>query len=282
MYKLNGGAVSRRKAIYLNVPYMIDLSFNSCDFYAVDIHITHLGISVVGDWYTISHPKLQSNHSSLEHSFNNLHPALQEICGTLHFPPDNGHALMEEIQHSSGKIFGASDASLKSGRATHAWIISPGKKDDINNPLLHISGPGMVHGNPNYLSSARGELQGITAMSIICNMLSRHHNRQTKLSAICDNVGVINKCTKGKFSSLRRNRDANIDLYLTYKEQKLLSHTKLSWVGGHSDKKPWQTFHDLKSLKLSCEETYNVWCDRIAQKTWELGQAPSERWAVYS
>jgi len=52
----------------------------------------------------------------------------------------------------------------------------------------------------------------------------------------------------------------------------------------------WQTFHDLKSLNLSCEETYNVWCDRIAQKTWELGQAsisdpsvlPSKRWAVYS
>jgi len=120
MYKLNGGAVSRRKAIYLNVPYMIDLSFNSCDFYAVDIHITHHGISVIGDWYTISPPKLQSNQPSLEHSFNNLHPALQKICGTLHFPPDNGHALMEEIQCSSGKIFGASDASLKSGRATHA------------------------------------------------------------------------------------------------------------------------------------------------------------------
>jgi hypothetical protein len=65
---------------------------------------------------------------------------------------------------------------------------------------------------------------------------------------------------------------------------------KLSWVRGHSDKKAWQTFHDLKSLNLSCEEMYNVWCDRTAQKTWELGQAsildpsvlPSEWWAVYS
>jgi len=64
----------------------------------------------------------------------------------------------------------------------------------------------------------------------------------------------------------------------------------LSWVRGHSDKKPWSTFHDLKTLKLSRDETFNVWCDRLAQKAWETGAAstfdpsvlPSKKWAVYS
>jgi hypothetical protein len=59
-------------------------------------------------------------------------------------------------------LFGASDASLKNGEATYVWIISSGKVDDIMSPLLNISGTGMVHGLPKYLSSARGELQGIT------------------------------------------------------------------------------------------------------------------------
>jgi len=136
------------------------------------------------------------------------HQALQETCGTIQSPPDNGCTLMNEIQNSSGRMFGVSDALLKHGRATHAWIISSGKVDDINNPLLHISRTGMVHGIPNYLSSARGELQGITAMSIISNMFSQYHNKQIKTSAICDNAGVINKCAKGRFSSLQRNRDA--------------------------------------------------------------------------
>jgi hypothetical protein len=55
---------------------------------------------------------------------------------------------MDEV-HSSGSLFGVSDASFKNGRAAHAWIISSGKVDDISNPLLNISGNGMVHGFPN-------------------------------------------------------------------------------------------------------------------------------------
>ena len=77
-----------------------------------------------------------------------LHPALRETCETIQFPPDNGCALMDEV-HSSGSLFGVSDASFKNGRAAHAWIISSGKVDDISNPLLNISGNGMVHGFPN-------------------------------------------------------------------------------------------------------------------------------------
>ncbi len=65
---------------------------------------------------------------------------------------------------------------------------------------------------------------------------------------------------------------------------------KLSWVCSHSDKKPWETFSELKRLNLSRDETYNVWCDRMAQKTWETGASsyfdpvvlPTEKWALFS
>jgi hypothetical protein len=148
----------------------------------------------------------------------------------------------------------------------------------------------MIHGIPNFLSSARGELQGITAVSIISTLLSQYHNKQVKISSICDNVGVVSKCAKGRFSSLWQNRDANIDLYLMQRDHSCLSQMSLSWVRGHSNKKPWDTFHDLKGLNLSRDGTYNVWCDQLAQKAWVLGQAsifdpsvlPSEQWAVYS
>jgi hypothetical protein len=91
-----------------------------------------------------------------------------------------------------------------------AWIISSGKVDDIMTPILNISGAGAVHGMPKYLSSARGELQGITAISIILNLLSDYHHKRITTSSICGNIGVINKCTNGHFSSLRHNRGANL------------------------------------------------------------------------
>ncbi len=202
MQKLQGGTNSRRKAIYLNVPCKVDLPFNPHALNAVDVQMSTKGLSIVRDWYGEITTQTQLHPPSLDNSFLQLHPALRETCGTVRFPPDNGLSLMEEIENSNGNWFGASDASLKSGRATHAWIISSGKVDDINNPLLHISGNGPVHGIYNSLSSARGELQGITAVSTISYMLSQYYNRPIKISSICDNVGVINKCTKGNFSSL--------------------------------------------------------------------------------
>lgn len=58
----------------------------------------------------------------------------------------------------------------------------------------------------------------------------------------------------------------------------------------HDNKQPWDTFADLQTQKLPVEETFNVWCDRLAQLEWEKGEAsqinpdvfPDKRWAVYS
>jgi hypothetical protein len=214
MFKLRSGARSRSKAIYTNVPYVCELPFNPQDFYPVDVYHNLLGISIVGDWYIASLTVPHTN-SSLEEAFRNLPLAIQQTCGNIHFPSDNGEQILHQIMTLNSSLFGASDASFKNGRASHAWILSSGNIDDIVDPDCHISGSGPVHSTPQYLSSARGELQGITAISIISALFAKFHNQALKVSSICNNRGIISKCTEGTFSSLHQNRDANIDLYLT-------------------------------------------------------------------
>jgi hypothetical protein len=43
-----------------------------------------------------------------------------------------------------------------------------------------------------------------------------------------------------------------------------------SHVRGHSNKKKWNSFAELKDLNLSREET-NVWCDHMADAEWSSG-----------
>jgi hypothetical protein len=81
-------------------------------------------------------------------------------------PPDYGELLCNAFVYKNKTLFGASDASLKEGRATHAWILSSGDINYIDNPLMNILGAGPAHGIPHFLSSAREELQGITALTI--------------------------------------------------------------------------------------------------------------------
>jgi hypothetical protein len=65
---------------------------------------------------------------------------------------------------------------------------------------------------------------------------------------------------------------------------------QLAWVRGHSDKKKWNSFAELKDLNLSREETYNVWCDHMAEKEWSSSNSSHfdpevlgpEKWAVFS
>jgi len=110
------------------------------------------------------------------------------------FPSDNGKQLIQSIRDSSSTIFGASDAAYKNNQSIHAWVISSGKVSDLENPLLHILGSGQVHGHPQYLSSSRGELQGIMAIAVILKLLSEFYTISCKVSSVCDNSGVIQKC----------------------------------------------------------------------------------------
>jgi hypothetical protein len=139
---------------------------------------------------------------------------------------------------------------------------------DIEDPLLHISGSGAVHGFPDYISSSRGKLQGVTALTVMTTFLSSYSKNKYKLLAVGNNKGIISKCDGRSYTSLRSHRQANIDLFLTQKQAASNLQMKLSWVKSHTDKKPWSTIADLKKQNLSRDEICNVWVDKIANEEW--------------
>jgi hypothetical protein len=165
---------------------------------------------------------------------------LRSLCGNITFPPDDGATLTQSIQEANKIIFVASDASYKEGRAAHAWIVSTGKISDIMNPWLNIHGLGPVHGPSQNLSSTREELQGITSITVISRLISTLCRLPCKVSAICNNTGVIHKCSNGSYNSLHSHRHPNIDLYITQKNQTLPNQLSITWVKGHADKNPGQ------------------------------------------
>jgi hypothetical protein len=130
MFKLRRGAGSRYRATYLNNLYECDLSFNHDEFYPVDVHYRDLDILIVSGWNTPPSVENITPIPTIQSSFMSLPIALQQTVGSVYFPPDNGVALLSKIKNKSVGIFGASDASLKDDRATHAWIFLSGDIDD--------------------------------------------------------------------------------------------------------------------------------------------------------
>jgi hypothetical protein len=118
---------------------------------------------------------MPTSEPSLQQRFLSLHPSLQRICGQVKFPTDNRKEMLDRRISSNNNVFGASGASLKHDHASHAWIISSGDPSNIENPNIHKSGSGPVHGYYPNLSSARGELQGITALTIIFKLTRLLH-----------------------------------------------------------------------------------------------------------
>jgi hypothetical protein len=174
MHRLLPKPRSRFSMLYEVVPYCCPYSFNQDDFIPVDVHFSDKGIVIIGDWYKFSatHPSNNIQQQPMKTAFDSIHPSLQQTCGTVHLPPDNGESLLRELRKNNNIIYSASDASLKGGKSTHAWIISSENIEDISNPYNTIYGSGPVHGPIKDLSSFRGELQSITAISIIASFLS--------------------------------------------------------------------------------------------------------------
>ena len=163
-------------------------------------------------------------------AFTNLSLALQRICGNVTFPDDNGKAILNHISQSNSGLFGSMDASLKHGRAAHAWIISTGSIDVIEHSNMHLSGAGPVDGYHSYISSSRAELTGITVVSIIAELFREFHNYRSRLNLICDNQGMLQKCANVLPHHFRSHRAANMDLLLI--QHSLSSHLQISynWV----------------------------------------------------
>jgi hypothetical protein len=207
LYRICAKPRSSSKTIYQNVPHICDEIYSSIGIFPVDSHFTKAGIYVMGCFHHEAGTSSTTDMvTSLQSAFDLLDPSLKRLCGTVSFPNDNGTSLLSKINQSWNYIFGASDASIKQQRASHAWILSSGQCDDIEDPLLHIKGSGLVDGLPSLLSSSRGELAGITAITIIAQLFRAYHSSKAPVSIICDNQGMVHKCNSTYQSILMKIR----------------------------------------------------------------------------
>jgi hypothetical protein len=71
-----------------------------------------------------------------------------------------------------GTLLGVSDASIKDKLRRHTWILTTGAQEHISNPDMMITGVRLVGGHVSDMSSARGELQGQTALAIMAKYLT--------------------------------------------------------------------------------------------------------------
>ncbi len=126
----------------------------------VNVKVSHTSIGI---WILCTFDNnIHTSKSPISLQNNNIYNCLpfmlQCICRKVHLPQDGGKKLIEYLIQHNKPLIGVSDASLKTGHCGHAWILSTGELDHINNPIMYISGRGMVDGYHADLSSACGEL----------------------------------------------------------------------------------------------------------------------------
>jgi hypothetical protein len=80
-----------------------------------------MGIPIVGNMKYPEPISLIEAPVTLREAFSQLDPALQHICSNITFPHDDGLQLIKSIKSKKSSLYGSSDASLKQGRASHAW-----------------------------------------------------------------------------------------------------------------------------------------------------------------
>jgi len=193
-FRINKSPKTRFKATYLNIPYQCDIPFIESDFRPVDVFIGDQGISILGHFPLLNNSLSRDPPNNLKEAIESLPPSVQQICGTINYRPDLGKKLFHSINLCNNSILACSDASLKENHAVHAWIISSGDINDITDPMLHISGAGPVDDCFQYLSLARAELTGLTALAIILKVFGEFYSSTAKVSLLCNNQGMLKKC----------------------------------------------------------------------------------------
>lgn len=126
------------RATYNNVPYISNISPDDPNLIPIDVYYTKHGLSTCG-YAKIPPPAMTTDTDgghTLQTFFSTLPTAIQRICGTINFPTDNGVQLMSKCRCNNNKMFGASDASFRTGNATHAWVISSGQVSDLETPNM--------------------------------------------------------------------------------------------------------------------------------------------------
>jgi hypothetical protein len=233
----------------------------------------------------------QQQRNDFRDLYSKLPLSIQRICGKIQLPEDGGTSLIQHLLHTDQPLVGVSDASLKDGTSGHTWILSTGNLNHINDPMMQITGSGPVDGYHADLSSARGEIQGQTALAIVTStLLTAQQQPCMKVTYHGDNKGTQNKCATAHSNRLRDHQQPNTDLYLEFHHYTRTLNKKIEWVKGHQDSgKDWEQITDLQHLKLSSAAYMNIWCDHQAnaarQSSTSAPEAdvlPSKKWAVFT
>jgi hypothetical protein len=253
----------RQGTTIADIPNSIQNSLHGVDVERHSSNLTLIGLNAIN---THGMEQPQQPIDELTRHYNNLPEALQRLCGKVSLPPDGGKKLLEYLRETNTPLHGASDTSLKEDQCAHAWILTTGEQDHIEDPLMSISGMGPVDGYTSDLSSYRGELQGQTALVIMSNVLQKTQpTNPYTVKLIGDNKGVQQKTAIVRLNKIGHHREANSDLYMEYMNASKPIKKKVEWVKSHQDKDtPWSTIQELKDLKLSTAATLNVWCDKQA------------------
>jgi hypothetical protein len=196
---------------------------------------------------------------------------------------------MSYLTNAKLPLIGASDASLKEDQCSHAWILSTGDINHIEDPYMSLRGAGPVDCIPSDLLSVRGELHGQMALTIMSKtLLISTDCIQHPVKLIGDNKGIQEKTAQCTHNRLKHHCAANIDLYLEYEAAAKPLQRTVEWVRSHQDREtPWETVDDLGKLKLSSVATLNVWCNKQADKARIMSSTlpdpvvyPAEKWAL--
>jgi hypothetical protein len=198
---------------------------------------------------------------------------------------------MNYIKDRDANLIGESDASVIDGNGTHAWILTTGEKEHLSDPYMKLEGHGPVNGDKLTMSSARGELQGQTALTIITEaFLSAHNETDVGVTLYMDNQGIQKSCNHPKIRRIGHHRKANMDLQMEQATRAERMQIKHEWVRGHQDKdSTWDTIDELYDLELSPVATLNVYCDRRASDAHKFSSSDpnadvllAEKWALFS
>ncbi len=121
-FPISKNPLSRLKAVYKNIPCILDIPSNNEEFFPLDAHFNKHGISILGT-FAPANINISPNpkYNIIQEAFKALPSPLWWICGNVTFLSDCGKILITHIsQDKQQELYGTSDASLKHGKSTHA------------------------------------------------------------------------------------------------------------------------------------------------------------------
>jgi len=223
-------------------------------------------------------PDLPKTEQSL---WRQLDREARRLCGKIIMPNDHRRKIIDYIKSAKKSLIGVSDALVLHGHGRHAWILTTGERHHIGDPTMLIMGKGVVGGHQYNMSSARAELQGQTALAIMCSyLLKLHAEMDIPVTFLCNNQGILHGRQNHTQTKLRYHRRANMDLYLEYWMASNGLKIKNKWVKGHQDHGiKWFSMEDLAQLNLSADAMLNILCDKTASAAQQEGSPnPTLSW----